>query len=181
MSRLYQQRVRMQQMCLCVCVCERERKTSLGFIVSMTILFFPPNKSYVVVKTCFGGYSQKKQHLLLFFGWGWAVLGINLQRFSSSLCSVHSVKSVEKAYHVTQVCKRSVISFQCATVRNSTPFIVPCSECYKHRPPEKGDSFISSKLNCLQLIAGSWYSYLIAKESLVIRTSVERLLFIPCL
>lgn len=184
MSRLYQQRVRMQQMCLCVCVCVRERKTSLGFIVSMTILFFSPNKSYVMVKTCFGGYSQKKQHLLLFFGQG---LGVGSFENKPTEVFIFSVLCTQcKISRKGLSCDSgmqtlSVISFQCATVRKSIPFIVPCSECYKHRPPEKGDSFISLKLNCLQSIAGSWYSYLIAKKSLVIRTSVERLLFMPCL
>lgn len=129
MSRLYQQRVRKQQMCLCVCVCEREKDQFRIYCINDNTFFSPKNKSYVMVKTCFGGYSQKKQHLLLFFGWGLGVGSFGNKPTEvfifSVLCTQCNI-SRKSLSCVSGMQTLSVISFQCATVRKSIPFIVTC-------------------------------------------------------
>lgn len=53
-----------------MCACVRERKTSLGFIVSMTILFFPPKQKLCDGKDLFWGLQLEETAFAFVFWLG---------------------------------------------------------------------------------------------------------------
>lgn len=166
---------------------EREREKDQFRIYCINDNTFSPTQQLCDGKDLFWGLQLEEAAFAFAFWlgvWGWAVLGINLQRFSSSLCSVHSVKSVRNSLSCDSGMQTlSVISFQCATVRKSFPFIVPCCglsatsiDCLERETA----SYVQSWTACnRQQVAGIviW----LQKESLVIQTSLGRVLYIPCL